>query len=103
MVCDGVCSGVCEVVRTDEFSTMEGQYSFMELADMLMCYGDAKGSTPEALRIYCQKYPRRNVPDRRIFTRLYQRLRDTGSVTGNRFGGRDQRDPQPRREGDAAN
>ena len=60
---------------------------------MLMCYGEAKGSTPEALRIYCQKYPRRNVPDRRIFTRLYQRLRDTGSVTGNRFGGRDQRDP----------
>lgn len=66
---------------------MDG-YMFSELADMVMCYGEARGSGRGALRIYQERFPNRQHPHHTIFSRLYQRLRDTGSLRARRIGGR---------------
>jgi len=59
---------------------------------MHLCYGRANGNATEARRIYQEKYPNRNVPNRKTFTRIDQRLRDTGMLKARNFGEYSQRD-----------
>lgn len=68
-------------------------YTFQELTDMHLCYGQINGNAAEARRIYEEKYPNRNVPNKKTFTRLDQRLRDTGNLKARRSGGYNQHDP----------
>lgn len=55
------------------------EYSVRELADMHFIYGRANGNGLLAKRLYVQKYPNRRAPSHRIFARIHQRLRETGS------------------------
>lgn len=66
-------------------------YSNIELADMHFMYGRANGNAREALRLYVATHPERQVPSVRLFVRLHQRLRDTGS-----FGKRSRDSERPR-------
>ncbi|GBO31102.1 hypothetical protein AVEN_86053-1 [Araneus ventricosus] len=50
---------------------------------MHFMYGLANGNNLEAERLYRQRFPRRHVPDRKMFERLHRCLCETGSfVTG---------------------
>jgi hypothetical protein len=59
---------------------MEAYYSTREMADMIFCYGLANGSNREARARYVQKYPTRRVPSQKLFSKLFQRLAETGSL-----------------------
>ncbi|GBN69317.1 hypothetical protein AVEN_175128-1 [Araneus ventricosus] len=72
-------------------------YSNQEKAGMHFMYGLANGNALEAERLYRQRFPRRHVPNRKMFERLHRCLRETGSiVTGMhaRRRGRSVRTPQ---------
>lgn len=60
---------------------MEAYYSTREMADMIFCYGLANGRSLRARVLYVEKFPNRRVPSDKLFTRLFQRLRDTGSLS----------------------
>ena len=51
-----------------------------EMADMHLAYGEARGNSREAARIYADRFPTRRVPDSRTFTAIHRRLRETGSL-----------------------
>ena len=51
-----------------------------EMADMHMMYGSANGTVRLPARLYAERFPNRHLPGDRVFTRLHQRLRDTGSL-----------------------
>ena len=50
------------------------------MADMHLAYGEARGNSREAARIYVDRFPTRRVPDSRTFTAIHRRLRETGSL-----------------------
>lgn len=54
-------------------------YSNQEKADMHFMYGLANGNALEAARLYRQRFPRRHVPDRKMFEKLHRCLCETGS------------------------
>lgn len=58
---------------------MPHTYSNIEYADIVFCYGLCNGNASAARRHYALRYPRRRVPDRSVFTRTYQQLRETGT------------------------
>lgn len=51
-----------------------------ELAEMHFIYGLADGNAAEARRLYHERYPDRDIPAERTFTRLHARLCETGSL-----------------------
>ena len=53
-------------------------FSFAEYADMHLMYGLASGNAAEAVRLYAQRFPNRELPDRRTFERVDRNLRETG-------------------------
>ncbi|KAJ4446123.1 hypothetical protein ANN_12815 [Periplaneta americana] len=99
--------GLCEFYGVDERRDVSGVYvvkgsnhqlrmnvyTFPELADMVMCYGEARGNGRRALHMYQQQFQNRNHPHHTMFTRLYQRLRDDGSLRPRHIGGRPRRHP----------
>ncbi|KAJ4432097.1 hypothetical protein ANN_20711 [Periplaneta americana] len=68
-------------------------YTYPELADMVMCYGEARGNGRRALHMYQQQFQNRNHPHHTMFARLYQRLRDNGFLNLRRIGGIPHRHP----------
>lgn len=68
-------------------------YTFQEVTDMYLCYDRANDNATEVRCIYQEKYPNRNVLNRKTFTRISQRLRDTGILKARNFGEYSQRDP----------
>src|SRR5215470_8490081 len=54
-------------------------FSYEEYADMHFVYGFCNGNTTAAVEEYRLRYPRRRIPDRRVFTRVHQHLREKGS------------------------
>ncbi|KAJ4426236.1 hypothetical protein ANN_27048 [Periplaneta americana] len=58
-------------------------YTFPELADMVMCYGEDRGNGRRALQMYQQQFQNRNHT---MFDRLYQSLRDDGFLRPRRIG-----------------
>jgi hypothetical protein len=54
-------------------------FSYEEYADMHFVYGVFNGNTTAAVEEYRLRYPWRRIPDRRVFTRVHQHLREKGS------------------------
>ncbi|GBM32118.1 hypothetical protein AVEN_11908-1 [Araneus ventricosus] len=67
-------------------------YSNQEKAGMHFMYGVANGNALEAERLHRQRFPRRHLPDRKMFYLLHRCLCETGSfVTGMHDTGRGRR------------
>lgn len=62
--------------------------TFGELSDMHSCYDAAEGSTTKAQCLYSVKYPNRIIPSARVFCRINQRLRNTGTLKPAKSDGR---------------
>jgi len=60
-------------------------FSFEEYADMIYVYGFCDGNLVLAIAEYQQRFPNRRIPTRRVFTRVYQTLQDTGTLPGVRI------------------
>jgi len=60
--------------------TMPFIFSFEEYADMIYVYGFCDSNSVLAVAEYQQRFPNRRIPNRRVFTGVYQALRDTGKV-----------------------
>ena len=65
--------------------TMAFTFSFEEYADMIYVYGFCDGNSVLAVAEYQQRFPNRKIPNRRVFTGVYQALRDTGRLPGFRI------------------
>ncbi|KAJ4427528.1 hypothetical protein ANN_25176 [Periplaneta americana] len=53
-------------------------YSIQELAEIHFMYGKADGNSALARRLYQERYPQRQCPDRKTFVRLHYRLCEYG-------------------------
>ena len=60
-------------------------FSIAEYADMIYVYGFCDGNSVHAVAEYQHRFPNRRIPTRRVFTRVYQTLRDTGTLPGVRI------------------
>ena len=65
--------------------TMPFTFSFEEYADMIYMYGFCYGNSVLAVAEYQQRFPNRRIPNWRVFTGIYQALRDTGRRFGVRI------------------
>jgi len=65
--------------------TMPFTFSFEEYADMIYVYGFCDGNSVLAVGEYQQRFPNRRILNRRVFTGVYQALRDTGTLPGIRI------------------
>jgi len=59
-------------------SVKVNRYTFIELADMHLCFGFANANA--ARRYYAQRFPGRNLPSVNFFSIVDQILRETGSL-----------------------
>ena len=57
-------------------------FSVAEHADMIYVYGFCDGNLVHAVAEYQRRFPNRRIPIRRVFTQVYQTLRDTGTLPG---------------------
>lgn len=57
-------------------------FTNIEYSDMMFIYGFCNGSSWAAAQEYRQKYPDRRHPDSRVFSRVFQHLRDFGTFPG---------------------
>ena len=60
-------------------------FSVAKYADMTFVYGFCDSNSVQAVAEYQQCFPNRRIPTRRVFTRVYQTLRDTGTLPGVRI------------------
>jgi hypothetical protein len=60
------------------------RYTFVELSDMHLVYGEARGNGREAQRIYQECYSQRQLPHRTTFASIDRRLREYGSLEINK-------------------
>jgi len=75
-------------------------FSVAEYADMIHAYGFCDGNSVHAAAEYQRRFPNRRKPTRRVFTRVYQTLRDTGTLPGVRIAaGRDVNESVDEEEG----
>ena len=63
-------------------------YTRPELTNMVMYNGAAGGNGRRALRMYQERFPNINHPHHTMFARLYQRIRENGSLRTRCVGGR---------------
>ena len=52
---------------------------------MIYVYGFCAGNSVHAIAEYRQRFPNRRIPTRRVFTGVYQTLRDTSTLPGIRI------------------
>jgi len=57
--------------------TIPFTFSFEEYADMIYVYRFCDGNSVLAVAEYQQRFPNRRIPNLRVFTGVYQALRDT--------------------------
>ena len=57
-------------------------FSVAEYADMIYVCGFCDGNSVNAVAEYQQRFPNRKIPTLRVFTGVYQTLRDTGTLLG---------------------
>jgi len=62
--------------------TIPFRFSVAEYADMIYVYGFCDGNSVQAVAEYQQRFPNRRIPTQRMFTGVYQTLRDTGTLPG---------------------
>jgi len=55
-------------------------FSYEEYADMHFVYGICNFNTAAAVEEYRLRYPRRRIPDRRVFSSVHQHLAEKGSL-----------------------
>ena len=55
-------------------------FSVAEYADMTYVYGFCDGNSVHAIAEYQQRFPNHRIPIRRVFSRVYQTLQDTGTI-----------------------
>ena len=55
-------------------------FSVAEYADMIYVYGFCDGNSVHAVAEYQRRFPNRKIPNRRVFTQVYQTLRDTSTL-----------------------
>ncbi|XP_011878323.1 PREDICTED: uncharacterized protein LOC105567789 [Vollenhovia emeryi] len=60
------------------------EYLNEEYCDMFLIYGEYGQNSEMAAREYARRFPHRRAPYPRVFTRLINRVRQTGSVMPNR-------------------
>jgi len=60
-------------------------FSVAEYADMIYVYGFCDGNSVHAIAEYQRCFPNSRIPTRRVFTRVYQTLPDTGTLLGVRI------------------
>jgi len=68
--------------RTAVTFTMPFTFSVAEYADMIDVYCFCDGNSVHAIAEYQQRFPNRRIPTRRVLTRVYQTLQDTGRLPG---------------------
>ena len=51
-----------------------------EYADMIYVYGFCDGSATAAVEEYCRRFPMRRIPDRRVFYKVFNTLRECGML-----------------------
>ena len=51
-----------------------------EYADMIYVYGFCDGSATAAVEEYCRRFPMRRIPDRRVFYKVFNTLRECGTL-----------------------
>ncbi|KAJ4427441.1 hypothetical protein ANN_25064 [Periplaneta americana] len=61
-------------------------YSNQELAEIYFMYGKADGNAALARRLYQERYPQRQCPDRKTFVRLHYRLCEYGKFNSSGLG-----------------
>jgi len=59
-------------------------FSVAECADMIYVYGFCDGNSVQAVAEY-HRFLNRRIPTQRVFTRVYQTLRDTSTLPGIRI------------------
>ena len=97
-LCDPVCLFVC---LFDMFIRIEKGWrrSYFSLgAYGIFFYGAASGNGRRAFRIYKERFPNRNHPHHTMLARVYQRLREDGSLRPRCIGGRSRQTRTPARE-----
>ena len=57
---------------------MANFYTNSEMTDIHFMYGKAKGNASKVARLYHATYSNRRQPNRRMFSKIHQRLRETG-------------------------
>ena len=75
--------------------TMPFTFSVAKYADMIYVYGFCDGNSVHAVAEYQQRFPNHRIPTRRVFTRVYQTLRDTGTLPGVRIAAERDVNPYP--------
>ena len=55
-------------------------FSVAEYADTIYVCGFCDGNSVNAVAEFQQRFPNRRIPTRRVFTQVYQTLRDTGTL-----------------------
>ena len=60
-------------------------FSVAEYADMIYVHGFCDGNSVHAVAEYQQHFPNGRIPTRRVFTSVYQTLRDTSTLPGVRI------------------
>ena len=60
-------------------------FSVAQYADMIYVYGFCDGNLVHAVAEYQRRFLNRRIPTRRVFTRVYQTLRETGTLPGVRI------------------
>jgi hypothetical protein len=55
-------------------------YPLNELTDMLLIYGEVRQNCNRAVSLYRERFPRRRIPDKCIFSHIVRRLRETGCL-----------------------
>lgn len=63
-----------------KFQITPYKYNFSELVDMLLILGECHGNNSEAVRVYRERYPNRQIPHRQTFSSIERRLRETGKL-----------------------
>ena len=60
-------------------------FTFAEMTDMHLVFGEARCNTRLAERIYRERFPNRRHPCRKTFAAIDRRLRELGTMTVNRL------------------
>ena len=55
-------------------------FSKDEYADMLYVYGFSDGSATADVEEYRRRFPRHRIPDRRVFSKVFDTLRECGTL-----------------------
>lgn len=55
-------------------------FEYDEYADILFCYGLCSGNAAAARRTYVERFPNRRVPNVRVFSTTFRRIRESGRV-----------------------